>query len=98
MDVNVETGRSDIAPFGFKKDGSFYADSKVANEQTFTVLQQHMHRLIESAGLQILSGEVLLNPYANKDGNACQFCSFKSVCQFDPNLTNNKIGRASCRE
>jgi len=89
MDVNVETGRSDIAPFGFKKDGSFYADSKVANEQTFTVLQQHMHRLIESAGLQILSGEVLLNPYANKDGNACQFCSFKSVCQFDPNLTNN---------
>src|SRR5690625_773701 len=54
MDVNVETGRSDIAPFGFKKDGTFYAVSKVANEKRFTVLQQHMHRLIESAGLQIL--------------------------------------------
>lgn len=89
MDMNVGTGRSDIAPFGFKKDGSFYADSKVANEETFSVLQQHMHRLIESAGLQILSGRVEINPYANKSGNACQFCAYKSVCQFDPNLMEN---------
>jgi len=89
MDTTVEAGRSNIAPFGFKRDGSFYADSKVADEETFELLRNHINRLIRQAGIKITSGEIELNPYENKQGNACRFCSFRSVCQFDPILKEN---------
>src|SRR5699024_7553843 len=56
MDTSLDSGRSDIVPIGFKKDGSFYSDSKIADDQTFHMLQQHIHRLIEHAGIDITSG------------------------------------------
>lgn len=90
MDTSVDTGYSNIIPVAFKKDGSFYSSSKVADVDTFTLLREHMNRLIRRAGLFITSGEVKLNPYENKEGNACRFCPFKSVCQFDPILEENK--------
>ena len=93
MDTTIDSGRSDIVPIGLKKDGSFYSDSKIADEQTFHLLQQHMHRLIEQAGLDITTGNVSLNPYEDNKGNACTFCEFKSVCQFDPTLEENNFRR-----
>ncbi len=89
MDTTLETGRSDIVPVGFKRDGDFYAGSKVADDETFSLLRQHIHQLIRQAGIKITSGEIELNPFENKEGNACRFCSFKSVCQFDPILKEN---------
>lgn len=93
MDTTLETGHSDIAPFGIKKDGSFYANSKVVGEETFHLLQNHIHRLIEQAGIDITSGNIELNPYENNQGTACTFCDFKSVCQFDPILAENNYRR-----
>ena len=93
MDTSIDSGRSDIVPIGLKKDGSFYSDSKIAAEGTFHLLQQHMHQLIEKAGIDITSGNVSLNPYEDSKGNACTFCAFKSVCQFDPTLTENNFRR-----
>ncbi|MEI3607838.1 helicase-exonuclease AddAB subunit AddB [Pseudogracilibacillus sp. SE30717A] len=89
MDTTIETGRSDIVPIGFKRDGDFYAGSKVADDETFSLLRQHIHRLIRQAGINITSGKIELNPFESKDGTACRFCSFKSVCQFDPILKEN---------
>lgn len=91
MDTTLESGRSNVVPIGFKKDGDFYAGSKVADEKAFEALQHHMHHLIQNAGIQITSGNIELNPYENKEGNACTFCSFKSVCQFDPVLDDNNF-------
>src|SRR5699024_630382 len=93
MDTTLETGHSDIVPFGLKKDGSFYANSKIAGEETFQLLQTHLHRLIERAGIEMTSGNIDLNPYEDKQGNACTFCEFKSVCQFDPILAENNYRR-----
>lgn len=89
MDKEVETGYSNIIPVAFRKDGSFYSNSKVADVNTFQLLREHMNRLIERAGIQITSGQIELNPYENSKGNACRFCSFKSICQFDPILEEN---------
>lgn len=93
MDTSLDTGRSDIVPVGFKKDGSFYSDSNLADETTFGGLKRHIDRLIRQAGLQLTSGEIELNPYEDAKGNACRFCSFKSVCQFDPILAENNFRR-----
>ena len=90
MDQFTSTGWSDIIPVGFKKDG-LYSKSSVANEETFTLLQSHIYSLIRDAGIRITSGEVLLNPYEHKNQHACTFCSFKSICQFDPILKENNF-------
>ena len=89
MDTSIESGRSNVVPFGLKKDNSFYANSKVVDSETFSNLRHYMHHLIVNAGLHILSGEVDINPFEKQGFHACQFCSFKSVCQFDPLLREN---------
>lgn len=89
MDTSLDKGRSDVVPIGFKNDGNFYADSKVADDDTFKLLRAHIYELIRNAGIQMTSGDIALNPYEDKSGNACRFCSFRSVCQFDPSLAEN---------
>lgn len=91
MDTSLTTGRSDIAPIGFKQNGDYYADSKVVGPETFDILKQHMENLIYQAGIHMTSGKVDLNPYENKEGIACTFCDFKSVCQFDSLLDENNF-------
>jgi len=89
MDTSLESGRSDIVPIGLRKSGGFYSQSKIADEQTFNLLQSHIRRLIVDAGIEIVSGKVTLNPYEHKQQTACRFCPFDAVCQFDPILEHN---------
>lgn len=93
LDTTVETGHSQMLPFALKKDGSFQANSKVADEELFNDLRNHIHSLIVQAGISITSGEVELNPFEYGQQNACTFCSFKSVCQFDPEIQDNTFRR-----
>ncbi|MFC2949961.1 helicase-exonuclease AddAB subunit AddB [Virgibacillus sediminis] len=90
MDTSMDPGkRSVIVPAGLKKNGGFRSDSKIADEETFHSLKQHMHRLMQDAGLDITEGGVHLNPYQHKQNVACTFCPFHAVCQFDPILETN---------
>lgn len=90
MDTSLNEGiSSHIVPAGLKKDGSFYSHSKIADPDTFTGLQSHIHQLIVSAGVDMTGGGVHLNPYQHKEKIACTFCPFHSVCQFDPILEDN---------
>lgn len=89
MDTSLETGTSQIVPAGFKKDGTFNAYSNIADEHTFSKLQDHVRQLMKQAGMLMTSGDIQINPFDYKDKNACTFCSFKSICQFDPILEEN---------
>src|SRR5699024_5767629 len=91
MDTSVTSGYSDIAPFGLKKDGSFYSNSHIASEHTFDLLEKYMYHLMKQAGIQLTSGEILLNPFEHKNQTACTFCDFRSVCQFDQNIASNSF-------
>lgn len=93
MDEQLASGRSDIVPAAFKKDGDFTAYSKVQDEATFTTLRSYINMLLERAGFYIVSGNVEINPFENNQGNACRFCPYKSVCQFDPVLRENNYRR-----
>src|SRR5699024_292987 len=85
MDTSLESGHSQIVPAAITKTGKFYSNVRNVAEQTvFEQLQSHIFNLIQQAGIQITSGDIQLNPYEYKNRNACTFCSFKSVCQFDP--------------
>lgn len=89
MDTSLESGRSNIIPAGFSKTGSFYKGSAVAEREIFSELQGYIHRLMENAGLAITEGRVDLNPFQQQQQTACTFCSYRSVCQFDPTLVEN---------
>ncbi|MBY7143071.1 helicase-exonuclease AddAB subunit AddB [Virgibacillus sp. NKC19-3] len=89
MDTSLESGSSQIIPAGVKKNGGFYSYSKVADKDTFTRLQNHIHQLMMQAGIDMTEGGVHLNPYQHKQEIACTYCPFHSLCQFDPILETN---------
>lgn len=80
-----ESGKSKIIPVQLKKDGSVYQrNSRVVIPFEMDHLQQYVRSKHKQAGDGILSGETSIRPYKLKNKTACDFCSFKSVCQFDP--------------
>ncbi|ALX48678.1 helicase-exonuclease AddAB subunit AddB [Lentibacillus amyloliquefaciens] len=89
MDTSLDSGASEIIPAGLKKDGDFRKGSRIADHETFRSLQDHIHHLMMQAGIDMTSGGVHLNPFQHKQQTACTFCSFRSVCQFDPTLEEN---------
>lgn len=91
MDNSLESGSSQIVPAGVKKNGGFYNHSKIADNATFSGLQGHVHQLMSQAGIDMTNGGVHLNPYQHEQKIACTFCSFRSVCQFDPILEENNF-------
>ena len=93
MDEDITSRRSPIIPANLKKDGDFDAYSKVQDEATFMTLRSYVHQLLRQAGIYMTSGQVELNPFETKKGNACRFCSYRSICQFDPVLEENDFRR-----
>ncbi|MGM8214710.1 helicase-exonuclease AddAB subunit AddB [Bacillaceae bacterium W0354] len=94
MDTSLDTGNSKIVPFGIKKDGTFSKNgTKTVNEEIFNRMKDYVRTLMVQAGNEIVTGQVKLNPYENKEMTACKYCPFKSVCQFDPILEENKFRR-----
>lgn len=93
MDTSLETGRSDIVPIGLKKNGELRSDSNAASLATFQLLEDYLEQLLVDAGLNMTSGQIMLDPYEYKQRTACIFCDFKSVCQFDPTLEENDFRR-----
>ncbi|MGF9965120.1 helicase-exonuclease AddAB subunit AddB [Bacillus rhizoplanae] len=90
MDNTLTSGSSNIISAGLKKDGSFSARSDIASEQEFDVLQQYVHRTFENIGTDITEGVIDIAPYKMGNKTACTFCNFRSVCQFDESLEDNK--------
>ena len=93
MDKSVLEKDSAIIPVALKKDGSFKKYSKVASKQQFEAMRRHVRRLIQSIGLELTEGVIDIMPYQFKNKTACMFCSFRSICQFDPSLEENRYRR-----
>lgn len=92
MDTSLESGYSQIVPAAITKKDTFYSNvASVADESTFEKLQRYIYTLMEQAGIRMISGDVVLNPFEYKNKKACTFCPFKSVCQFDPLLPENNF-------
>ncbi|MBA9025237.1 helicase-exonuclease AddAB subunit AddB [Peribacillus huizhouensis] len=93
MDQSLEQGvlsNSNMIPAGLKKDGTLQAKSKIASQEEFSLLQNHIRHLYQEAGNEIVGGNVEINPYKLKDKVPCTFCTFKSVCQFDQSTEDNE--------
>lgn len=90
MDEEIEGGgTSKIIPVMIKKDGTPSASmSKVVPVQDMVHLRQFVRYKHQQAGNGIVAGETAISPYRLKQKTACDYCNFKSVCQFDPTDMN----------
>ena len=73
-----------VLPVKIKKDGTLSALSSAAAPENFEVLSWHVKRTTKRLGEKIFSGDISVHPYRYGTQKACDYCSFKSVCGFDP--------------
>lgn len=85
LDKDFET-KSTVIPVARKKDGSFTQASSVLSDKDFKTVSDYVNHKIKELGVSILDGDIGLNPYEQRDSNACTYCDYKSVCGFDKKL------------
>lgn len=90
MDSSLASGYSEVVPVGMKKSGEFYSNSSVAGREQFSGLRDYVRGVIRRIGTDLTDGEIDVSPYKLKNNIPCTFCSFKSVCQFDPSTESNE--------
>ena len=83
MDVEIGSS-STIIPAAFKKDGTFTKRSKVLASDDLQMMRSYVRTRHQKAGNAMLAGDTRVYPYKLKDKMPCQFCPYRSVCQFDP--------------
>lgn len=86
---NYFTDTSDIIPVSLKQNGEPTAKSSVINETEFTTLQNKVQDAIKQISEEILSGNIDIKPYNYKTETGCDYCKYKSICNFNPNLKEN---------
>ncbi|TCT16696.1 DNA helicase/exodeoxyribonuclease V subunit B [Melghiribacillus thermohalophilus] len=90
MDTELDSGYSPVIPAGLKKNGGFYKrGSNTIDGSLLKGLQHYVRSLMKEAGISIVEGKIGLDPYKMKNQMACTYCSFRSLCQFDPTLEDN---------
>lgn len=90
MDKNLEIGPSDIIPVTIKKDGEISeGKSNILKENKFQELQTKVNDIIKNISKEILNGKINIEPYNYNKHTGCDYCEYKSICNFDPNFKNN---------
>lgn len=84
MDEQIE-GFSKVVPVRMNKDGNLSkSSSKVVDQENMKLLQSFVRKKHEQAGNGMNAGDTRVYPYRLKDKMPCTYCSYRSVCQFDP--------------
>ncbi len=85
LGMDAEIGKSSsIVPAAFKTDGTFTKASKVLSSDDLQMMRSYVRTRHRKAGDAMLAGDTRVFPYKLRNKMPCQFCSYQSVCQFDP--------------
>ncbi|MEG0846438.1 MAG: PD-(D/E)XK nuclease family protein [Niameybacter sp.] len=82
--------KGEIVPAKKKKDGTLGSTSQVASEGQFQALMGYMHELIRNLGRDMLAGKISARPCKLKEKDACAFCKYHTICQFDASTKDNQ--------
>lgn len=82
---------SEVLPVTLKSDGDFSKNSSVLSEDEWHVILNYVEAKVAGLSEQILSGRVSIEPYKkNNNDNACTYCNYKAICQFDMLFEGNQ--------
>ena len=84
MDTNFDQCQSSqIIPAKLNKTGGLSSTSRAISEQDFDVLRTFSQGKHIAAGNAIWQGDTSIAPFEHGERTGCQFCAYKSLCQFD---------------
>ncbi|WP_416145050.1 hypothetical protein [Planococcus koreensis] len=84
MDSGID-GYSNVIPVRLNKSGEIStSQSKTVVKEDMQAIRRFVRGKHQAAGNGILEGDTQITPYKVKEQTPCQFCSYRSVCQFDP--------------
>lgn len=86
---NTISGSSLVIPATLNKGDVIGKNSSVATKEQFELLRKYTQKLLKELSFEILRGSVPIKPVKDRKGEACRFCSFLSVCQFDTKMKDN---------
>ncbi len=92
MDNKIQKGASDIIPVYIDKEENIgKSRSSTISSEDFINLQKYIKKIIKEISEEILKGNIVQNPYYNTKNHKtpCEYCSYKSICGFNPNLRDN---------
>jgi len=78
------TGWSDIIPVQFTKDGLSERSGSVLSAEEMEETLKTAENVAAATIARILSGECGANPYVSKNGSACDWCGYSSICRYEP--------------
>lgn len=91
MDKSLDKGYSSIVPVYIDKDNNVSEKSSSAiSKEQFELLQKYILKTIKNISKEILSGKIDIKPYYKNKKTPCEYCEYKSICQFDKNRFGNE--------
>ena len=92
MDKTLESGNSQIIPAYINKEGNLSDKPNSVNREQFERLQKYTIKLLKQISESILTGNINIKPYYSikKKSTPCEYCSYKSICNFDNRMANNE--------
>lgn len=91
MDKKLEKGASNIVPAYIDQSENLSPTrSSTVSKKQFEDLQKQMKKIIKEIAKEIYSGKMEIQPYYNtkKKKTPCEYCEYKSICNFDPNYNS----------
>ena len=86
--LEEEKAESDIIPLKSKELGSA-ATASGLNEVNFQKMIVKVEKIMDDFTEEILDGRIDKNPYKKANISPCNYCSYKSICNFDDREFNN---------
>ncbi len=90
-DINLEKGSSELVPAYIDKTGNLsIKKSSIVTEKEFEELQNYIDKTIKKIVNEIFSGNIELKPYYKNKKSYCNYCAYKTMCNFNSGICKKK--------
>lgn len=90
MDENISiTNNSNIVPASLTKSGELTKRSSTIDENNLNSLINHVKSIIVDVAVEILNGNIKIEPCKTQNRTSCDYCQSHSICQFDTTVESN---------
>lgn len=82
---------SETIPVYLDKEGNIsQSKSNALDKEKFERLQKYTKHIISEIAKEIFSGNIDIKPYYMNKKTPCEYCQYKTICNFDPKLEKNE--------
>lgn len=92
--INDVDSSHDFIKVSFKKNGEIDARSRgkyLQSEENFKILLDFVDDIIRNTAKKILNGEIQAEPFQYKKIDACRFCGYTEICDFNQKIDKAKV-------